>query len=60
MAIETLSIEWEHEDELPEMTALEYDMCYSQSEIIQGVRLFPYVTDWDHQKDCARKIYLTA
>ena len=60
MAIEMLSIEWKHEDELPELTGLEYDLIYGQSKVIGGVRMFTFVRTWDHAKDREQIIYLSA
>lgn len=60
MAIELFSIEWQSEDKLPEMTDLEYDLCYQQSKVVNEVRMFPFIRDWDQVKDRERVVFLGA
>jgi hypothetical protein len=59
MCLDIRPIEWEYEDELPEMSNLEYKMIYNKSRIVYGFRMFPFVRDWDHEKNIERKIYLS-
>jgi hypothetical protein len=58
--VDILSMEWENEDQLPELTDLEYDLLYQYSKVVDGVRMFPYTKYWDHSKDRERKVYLGA
>lgn len=58
--LEMLSLYWEYEDDLPEMTDLEYDLLFHQSRVISGVRMYPYTRYWDHEKQCEVKAYLGA
>ena len=41
--LDTVLVKWENEDELPDMTSQDYDELYPESEVIGGVRMFPYV-----------------
>ena len=53
------SVEWEHEDELPQdMTDLEYDLIYPNSKIEDGVRFFPFIDVYDDNGDFIKKTYL--
>ena len=36
-------IQWEYEDDLPEMQPEEFNLLYAQSKIIHGVRMYPYI-----------------
>jgi len=37
-------LEWEYEDELPSMTNSKYNAIFDQSKVIDGVRMFPFIT----------------
>lgn len=43
-AFEIASIQWEYEDNLPDMEGVEYDHLFERSEIRGGVRMFPYIS----------------
>jgi len=58
--VEILSLEWEHEDQLPELTDVEYDLLCEYSKVIDGVRMFPYTKYWDHMNNEEVKAYLGA
>jgi hypothetical protein len=58
--VDILSMEWENEDQLPELTDLEYDLLYQYSKVVDGVRMFPYTKYWDHAEGRERKVYLGA
>ena len=50
-----VAVEWEFEDELPKgMEDLNYDLIYQKSEIIDGVRMFPFVKLYDSHGDYVR------
>jgi hypothetical protein len=56
-----ITVEWEYEDRLPEeMTDLDYDLAYTQSKIVDGVRMFPYVTIWNNDDGTSKRMYLSA
>lgn len=38
-----LDVQWEYEDQLPELPDSRYSLMFRQSKIIDGVRMFPYV-----------------
>ena len=58
--VDILSLEWEYEDQLPELTDIEYSLLYEYSKIVDGVRMFPYTKYWDHVNDKEVKVYLGA
>ncbi len=42
---EVLSMEWEYEDKLPQnLTDIEYCLMHHYSAVLDGVRMFPFVT----------------
>lgn len=41
---EIASVQWEYEDQLPEMSDIEYDHLFEKSEVRGGVRMFPYIS----------------
>jgi hypothetical protein len=43
-------IQWEYEDELPEMEDDVFDAIYTASRIVWGVRMYPYVEDENGQR----------
>jgi len=60
MSVEILSIEWEYEDQLPELSDFEYGLLYEYSKVVDGVRMFPYTRYWDHANGKEIKAYLGA
>lgn len=58
--VDILSLEWEYEDQLPELSNLEYNLMYEYSKVVDGVRMFPYTKYWDHLADRECKVYLGA
>ena len=55
MKLDIYSIEWEFEDELPkDMSDLDYDLMYPKSEVIGGVRMFPYIEVYNNNGDSKR------
>jgi hypothetical protein len=57
--VELVAVEWEYEDRLPEeMTDLDYNRAYAQSKIIDGVRVFPFVTIWNNDGK-SKRMYLS-
>jgi hypothetical protein len=59
MSHEIYSLEWEYEDQLPEISDLEYDLMFEYSEIKDGVRMFPFITLYKSNGEPYR-IYLGA
>lgn len=57
---EIWSMEWEYEDNLPELTDLEYDLMYQYSKLVDSVRMFPYTKYWCQCNDREIKVYLGA
>ena len=47
MEFDLVGVEWEYEDQLPELNDLQYDLIYQKSELIGGVRKFPFVKIYD-------------
>jgi hypothetical protein len=43
MKYKSIKVEWEYEDQLPDMTGEEYLESFAKSEVRDGVRMFPYV-----------------
>ena len=43
-AFEVASVQWEYEDNLPEMEDVDYAHLFEKSEVRDGVRMFPYVS----------------
>ena len=50
------SIEWEHEDKLPKITEVEYDHLFEYSKVIDGVRMFPFITTYEDETGNATRI----
>lgn len=57
--MELYSIEWEFEDCLPEVSDLDYDLMFHYSRIVNGVRMFPFITIYDHNGE-SKRIWLGA
>ena len=53
------SIQWEYEDDLPEMDDMEFDHVFHYSQVIDGVRQYPFITIYQADGTC-KKIYLGA
>lgn len=56
---EIYSVDWEYEDQLPEISDLEYDLLFVHSQIRGGVRMFPYIKIYDNEGN-GKRIYLGA
>ena len=51
MSVKTITVEWEYEDQLPEIDDDTYNKMYKTSKV-DFVRMFPYV------EICGRRYYL--
>lgn len=52
MPMTILCVQWEAEDELPEMSKEEFDIIFAKSEVRPspvGIRMYPYVWTIDEQ-----------
>jgi hypothetical protein len=45
-----IKVKWEYEDNLPELSQDAYDEIYPSSEIIDGVRMYPYILNEKMEK----------
>jgi hypothetical protein len=57
---EIYSLQWEYEDQLPEMSDLDFDLIYEQSKVIDFVRMYPYITVYCNKTGISKRIYLGA
>lgn len=53
------SVEYDRQEDLPEMSPLDFDLIFEKSEIIDGVRKFPFIKMYDNETGTFKKIYLS-
>ena len=49
MEIDLVSVQWVSEDGLPQgISNIKYDLIYTKSKVIGGVRMFPFIEIYDN------------
>ena len=59
-AFEVVSVQWEYEDNLPEMQDVDYDHLFEKSQVIDGVRMFPYISTYCNENGTETRHFIGA